>query len=601
MRIQPLDGSNGWTLVVPEEFRSYWEAGFAAFGKKLTPMWRIHGWLAFLPLFFSAVVTAQAAPQSGVITPGPSPRAQADLEAPWALEYPFINLIKDTGNWWAHGKNDVVLDPTVADSNGYPLYDPNAASYYGWTIGTRIPQQYARAGHYVLTWTGAGDFEAIREFPDQSGGVIHKVSCTGSGSCNNTNCNAGQEMRGYVAGNVLTVTTAPSESGCSLVVGQPISGAGIAISKFGTPTIITGKSGSSNCPSCTGTGATGTYLINFSQTAGSSGRTIPIKPGGRFEFSITDEIVGSNWNTTTSSLSINLRSTGTITNQSNTAQNIALVYSCLNTGHCDGEDDEEVYWTGQIIGTKLKQVLTGAGIGVIRDLGFTQNVFSGLTTWGSRKPATYYAWGTTEMRNSIYTGSRGGNPVQTANTTTSFTGSISGSILTASNVTGKIANGQYLDAAHVKGTISNGSKGAGTILNVNSVVDGTLAVGQFLYDAGGVISDNFSTGAYTRITTNSRNTTPTSCGGSPCTGAGGIGTYLVSISQYVTPNNLWGAKIGTDIINVTNIGVAPKTTISASALPSQQVCGSCTGTGGAELTLCNAWSLVYSRASAARR
>ena len=167
------------------------------------------------------------------------------------------------------------------------------------------------------------------------------------------------------------------------------------MTKFGTPTIITSKTNNTH------------YTVNFAQKVGSVTSPVAINPGGRFEFSISGEKLSS-IGIPHSLFNIDLVKTGTAADPTNTAQSIALVYTCLNTGNCDGRDDEKVYWTGQIVGTKLQDVLEGAGIGVIRDLGFSQNVFNGLTTWASRKPASYFMWDGIEMRNSIFAGTLGG-------------------------------------------------------------------------------------------------------------------------------------------------------------------------------------------------
>ena len=95
--------------------------------------------------------------------------------------------------------------------------------------------------------------------------------------------------------------------GCGLVVGQPISGAGVTVTKFGTPTIITARG--------TRTGGTATYTVNFSQTIGSSGRPATFYPGGRVEMSVSAETyVGhaAGW-------TIGILKTGTSGNQTNTA------------------------------------------------------------------------------------------------------------------------------------------------------------------------------------------------------------------------------------------------------------------------------------------
>ena len=259
-----------------------------------------------------------------------------------------------------------------------------------------------------------------------------------------------------------------------------------------------------------------------------------------------------------SSFNIDLVKTGTAANPTNTAQSLALVYTCLNTRDCDGRDDEEVYWTGQIVGTKLQDVLEDAGIGVIRDLGFSQNVFNGLTTWASRKPASYFMWDGVEMRNSIFAGTLGGtvadsvsnNPAQQTSLTSTFQGNISnGHTLTVTGpVTGTpLTNGQYLDAAHIQGYINDGGPSndgkSGDVLTVTTVVDGVLAVGQNLYDANRVIYDDHSHGSYTTITTDASNTHRPHARDRHVLVDGGPGTYLVSAAQFVNSSSLFRGKM----------------------------------------------------------
>ena len=195
-------------------------------------------------------------------------------------------------------------------------------------------------------------------------------------------------------------------------------------------------------------------------------------------------------------------------------------------------------------------------MGVIRDLGLADNLDTTVTTWASRSLASYWSWVAPEMRDGIYAGSHGGNPKQAPPLKINFTGRISGSTLTATGVTaGALAPGQYLDGAHIEGTIDNGIGGAGNILTVTSTVDGTVAIGETLYDVQGVIADR------TTIIGSVANSAV--CGGSPCTGNGGNGTYLLSGgSQHVTPARLYGSHTGTDIINLTIPGVAANTLIA---------------------------------------
>ena len=97
-----------------------------------------------------------------------------------------------------------------------------------------------------------------------------------------------------------------------------------------------------------------------------------------------------------------------------------------------------------------------------------------------------------------------------------------------------LANGFSLqtETAVFTGTINNGGAGAGTILNVTSVASGTLKVGMVL--TGGSITAGTFISAFT-------------------SGTGGIGTYVVSISQLKTSATYTGTM--TSQIVVSNTGI----------------------------------------------
>jgi len=396
-------------------------------------------------------------------------------------EYPFINLVKTTPQEWVYGNNSVYpgfSPPNEIDANGYPLY--TSANHGGWvTAPLFVPQQYARPGNYVISWTGAGELK-IAERPTGGAGSFASAGCTGqdlsrggAGGCSNMGCTT---FQGYISGTTLTVTSPPRWNGrgngnCNLVVGQPISGSGIEVTKFGTPTIITARG--------TGAGGTGTYTLNFSQTVGNSTRPVTFHPGGRLELSVSGEKytgLAGGWN-------LAILQTGTALDQTNTVQSLALYYSCLNIHSCSGADDEKVYWTGQIAGTKFLSTLAGMKAGVLRDLGWSNTNFGNQTTWSTRKPASYFSWDSTYLTNRLYAGITRA----TKQTGSVFTASIGGNILTVTSISsGSIAVGYYLDG--------NPGVAANTVIGAMS----------------GYLSS-----------------CPT------CTGTGGTGTYLLTGSQTV--------------------------------------------------------------------
>src|SRR4029077_20587446 len=205
-----------------------------------------------------------------------------------SVEYPFLNLVKGS-NAWNYGSGGRIL-PTDIDSNGYPVPGAAWTSNGGAQIPTVLaPSQYERPGNYVVTWTGQGKLSF-----GVSGLTNTTVTCTGSASagpaCDNSGCST---FTGSTSGNVLTVTAAPTGSGCTLGIDVNVSGNGLLVSKFGTPTLITGTSSvnASLCgTACTGAGGTGTYAINISQTSSSGTLTM----GGRLQISISGGSSGHN-------------------------------------------------------------------------------------------------------------------------------------------------------------------------------------------------------------------------------------------------------------------------------------------------------------------
>lgn len=286
-----------------------------------------------------------------------------------AGEYKTVNRLKE-GQGILRGDNSSV-PPTELDSNGYPLPTFNIKS-----PSVPVPAQAVRPGHYVATATGAGSVYAF----DNTGSTT-SAACTGvitsGNNCTNTTCTAAV---GGIFGNTLTITVA---SACPLVVGQPISGAGITVNALsgGVPTIITGKSGSANCPTCTGAGGTGTYLVNFSQTV--AGGT-SINPGMRNELVVTGE--NSSTNDSTWTVGTQLPVSG------NTIQNLALVHI----------NDESTYWTGQITYPRMLDLIRAANFKVSRDLTVAIKNTANITSWNTRKPTTYISWRSPEFRSSYY-------------------------------------------------------------------------------------------------------------------------------------------------------------------------------------------------------
>lgn len=338
----------------------------------------------------------------GFVAP-PTAQSELSMKPPnGGSDYPFLNYFKTSNNFWGYGTttgapSTGALIPSDLDSNGYPISTGQWTSLSGASTSFNVPSQTELPGHWVFIGTGQINFQ-MGLTPN---GVNHLVSCSGGVGaafgngvqCNNTGCST---FTGAIAGAMLTVSAAPTGTSCTLAVGIPIAGSNVTLSKFGTPTVITGMSGSANCPSCTGAGGTGTYLVNISQTAASSTMVL----GWRLETSVTTPettITSDQW-------FIKMTATGAGSLQ---ASNFAVLY---NGSGGAGAGDESAYWAsatpcgnGQacIVGSLFKQrVKTQGNFAVLRDLDWMGSNVANCTLWSTRKPVNYYSWGQTyEARN----------------------------------------------------------------------------------------------------------------------------------------------------------------------------------------------------------
>ena len=359
-------------------------------------------------------------------------------------EYPFLNSLKEAQDW-GYADNNGQPAPSEMDSNGYLLYGADAfTSHKGVNTYFSVPSQFERPGNHVLTWVGAGQLRIQSRYSNET-----TISCTGSsiqaGLCDNRACSS---FTGAISGTTLHVTVAPTGKGCSLVVGQPISGAGITVSPFGTPTIITGQI-------ATTSGDVATYTVNFPQTIGSE----IMYPGGREVIS-----AGAEKRIAVLTLSLGIGATGTSDNQKNIARYIAFYHA----------DDEAAYWSGQILGTLFKQIYTTGKFGTFRDLNWSNNNNGNCTTWATRKPAQFWSYNAAEYRSDLYVGT----PPTPGTSKVLFTASISdgrgraGKILNVTAVSaGVITNGLALDGnagvlanTVIQSQISGAVGGIGTYL-----------------------------------------------------------------------------------------------------------------------------------------
>ena len=525
--------------------------------------------------------------------------------------FPFVNLAKGSENF--SFSNNKSLGADQLDANGYPLYSAVAANGYA-VASMSYPAQFARPGHYVISWTGAGSLA----FGEYTGNTATQFACTGTSSggsgqiCGNTTCSpftgyisdstlyvtnipAGQPgtcgllvqgqpiyntvgvvsgsyspssglatLRlaanvGIVSGNSVTVANAtgtgafaslngtftvqPGSSGTTLIVqlltnltmtvagGSQMSVTSTVVNQWGTPTVISSLTSSSNTnplsPTCT-SGTPCQYGLNFSQTIGSSGNLAQINPGGRAEYALTEtgafQPIRGSWY---------IYATGTSANQANTVGNVGIYYSCLHSkGTCSpaGIDDEESYWTGVITAPVYKAYIANTmHPGVVRDLGLHDTLNSNMTTWASRKPTSYVTWADdgTEMRQSLWLGTatldtasaltKGGGVSFTGSQGSSFTASSSGTTaLTVSGISGMLLVGDTLSGPGVPSSTiitsqTSGTTGgngtyttypattlSGTVyglsyyLNVTAINSGGLRYGTYLTENGATFTANSS-------------------------------------------------------------------------------------------------------------
>lgn len=373
-------------------------------------------------------------------------------------DFPLLNLVK-TGSTWTQSGGAVLSVTAIAsmDINGYPTNLNSQAA--GTSFHAPSTTQYP--GHQVVTWAGAGEIHA---FVATGGSTVTNVSCTGvttagAGFCDNTGCST---FTGSISGTTLTVTIASTGTGCSLVVGQPFSPA--QNNAYGTPTIITGASGSANCGSCTGSGGTGTYLINFGQTVASTS----FYPGGRFEMSMSGGTSsGWIWDLFIDTIS-----------SPNYVQNLAF-YNI---------NDESTYWGGEIFGTLYKARLKQGGFGVWRNLDWSNQAIStggaACAQWSTRMGTGHYSYGGVELRSSLYVGQLTYSSNAYSVTIPSTYVSNSGNAYTSAPVDKQIVIATIANTSGGAATLNINGTGAVPIYNgLNTVTPAATEVASFIYDA----------------------------------------------------------------------------------------------------------------------
>lgn len=369
-------------------------------------------------------------------------------------EFPFLNLMKSQagGDWTSGG---IKVFPYELDSNGYPIPGVgNWESNGGVNQNIFFPGQSVVSAHYVIHATGQGTI-SLTNLP------ITNVSCTGAtsgASCNNAGCSS---FTASSAGTILTVSSAPTGTGCTLGAGVPISGSGIAATKFGIPVFIISAGSSCGPNTC--------YTLSSTLNVASESMTM----GLRYE-------VTFNSTSSTNSFSAAVQLTLKASQNGNPIQNLSIVQI----------SDEAGYWAaaapcgsgqGCIIGAMFKTRVQQGGWSVLRDLNWGLANVGNCSTWATRKPTNYFSYGSSEMRNA-------------ASGTTTY--SAGGQVYTIPNP------GQYIDAG------ANGASGgtvtynAGTDIYSVTVNSGNLVDKQtfeVLIPATGTTSSKISMNGNTAV------------------------------------------------------------------------------------------------------
>jgi hypothetical protein len=367
------------------------------------------------------------------------------------LDYATINLMKTGGAIQLFSGGNP--PPASLNSYGYP----GTSQGGGWLIFA--PGQTERPGEQVISWTGQAK---IHVFYQLYGTTTTEVSCTGSyssGACDNTGCSA---FTGSISGKTLTVTVAPTGTGCALQVGEPISPAAVSVLSD-APTIITALG--------SGSGGVGTYSVNINQTVPSQS----LQGGGLYVF----QPVGADETNPYVEWWVYIDGTNP-----QTVGNLGFYHI----------NDATLYAGGEIWGTLFRSRVSSGGFGVYRDLNWVNANNQNCTTWNTRLSPHYVSWGGTEMRPSLYAGTL----------TYTLNGSSNDYSITLPSTYVNNVNGGYtggpVDKQLVIATIPTGGGSTNTTITLNVNGSGAVTVtgvgaetpsqtatgatGLFMYDAG---------------------------------------------------------------------------------------------------------------------
>jgi hypothetical protein len=340
-------------------------------------------------LFSIALLVFQVAPTiAGINNPGSGSgsvvvTSNSQLNPDGSI---FVNVLKQ-GQAWVCTTGGAHAQPSDLSTTGYPI---STSACMAAGHGLEVPSittssQFERPGNWVQLGSGLGAgfiFDSFSATSASPGASACSGTRSGGGNitCTNSSCT---QPTGQISGQTLTITVASS---CPLLLYQAITNGSTFTNQFGVPTMIIGMSGSANCVSCTGTGGTGTYLINWSQTV-ASGSMIQ---GLYNEVTIT---AGTENTTGYAAWSFGVNAT----DATNPVANMALVH----------KSDLLAYAQGQLTNPLFKLRVQQANFAILRNQTLDNPNVGNRTTWSTRRPPAYYSYTAPEMRASLFACSYG--------------------------------------------------------------------------------------------------------------------------------------------------------------------------------------------------
>lgn len=296
----------------------------------------------------------------------------------YAGEFGTLNILKSSmGQNFANNNNRVYLPPTALDVNGNPI--PGKGT---WEAGggansvIYLPNPSVMGGAYdfIYTATGKGSIQFGLA-------PLTTVTCFGSAasnSCDNSGCS---NFTASAASGVLTVTVPPTGSGCTLQANQPISGAGLSVSKFGTPVMITSAGSACGPNTCYSLNMTTLNVTSESMIAGQFFRLTYNNTQAPGNGSVNPV----NWGIISSA------SASPIQNQAVVLATDQAAYAASATPCGHGQ--------ACIVQTAFKARVQQGGFTIMRDLDWLNGNSAACSTWESRKSINYIGHNLGELRN----------------------------------------------------------------------------------------------------------------------------------------------------------------------------------------------------------